>query len=105
MSIDRIGAPKNPGEIKQYSVDFTDGLDLGDTIASHDIDVYESGTDTDTTSTMFVGASSGVSGNTVYAKFQAGEDGKRYNLRFSVTTTGGETMYHFMVLTVKDERV
>lgn len=105
MSITNISEVKNPGEVKSFGVDFTNGLDVGDSPATQEVKVYEATTDTDTSSTMLVPASTSRDGNIVTAKFQAGEDGTKYNLRYALTTTGGETLYHFLVLKVKDERV
>lgn len=105
MSISVIVEVKNPGEVKNFSVDFTNGLDVGDSISSQEIKVYESGTGTDVTSTIYVTGSVGKVGNVISARFQNGTDGKKYNLRYSVTTVGGETLYHFLILRVKNEAV
>ena len=104
MSIDIISTQKNPNEKKSYGVDFTDGLDVGDSITSQTVTVYEASTDTDMTSSMLVGGSTGRNGAIVTAKIQSGSDGTKYNVCYDATTVGGEVLRHIRVLPVKDER-
>lgn len=104
MSIDIITTPKNPNEKRGLGVDFTDGLDVGDSITAQTVTVYEAGTDTDKTSEMLVPASTSRNGAIITCKIQAGTDGVKYNVCYDATTVGGEVMRHIRVLPVKDER-
>jgi hypothetical protein len=104
MSVDIITEVKNPGGIANLGVDFTNGLDGGDSLGTPVVDVFETATLEDTTSTMLVPASTTKVGNIVSALIQAGDNGKQYSVRFAAPTTNGEKMYHIRKLKVKDER-
>lgn len=104
MSIDVITEVKNPDGIANLGVDFTNGLDVGDSIMTPVVDVFETSTLTDTTSTMLVPASTTKVGNVVSALIQEGTNGTQYSVRFAAPTANGEKMYHIRKLKVKDER-
>jgi hypothetical protein len=92
---------KQPWEVRQIVVDFSNALSPGDTVASiSGITAWES--TTERTSTVVHGSGS-IVGNRVYLTLKAGTDAITYDIRIRVITTNGDQIEEDLSLVVKEQ--
>ena len=91
---------KQSAESLIYTLDASNSVDSGDSIASIQCKMFDSSA-TDVTSTMISGTPS-FSGTDITVQIMAGSDGNDYNLRVRITTTNGELIEDDVLVQVKD---
>lgn len=90
---------KQPAEVKDYDIDFSEWLPTGDTISTYEADVVcIVGTDDDTLTVDSQSASS----TTVKTWLSGGTDGCTYKVTVTVTTVGGRVDQSEFKVKVKD---
>ena len=85
---------KQPGEIRQFSMDFSSLLDTSETISSPSVSSSPSG--------LTVGVAS-VSGSKVLFNIEGGTHPVKYRLEVTVTASGGATLVGDGLLRVQDK--
>ena len=85
---------KQPGETRQFSMDFSNLLATSETIASPTVTSSPSG--------LTIGSAS-VSGSKVQFNISGGTHAVRYRLEVTVASSGGATLVGDGVLRVKDK--
>lgn len=96
-----IAEKKHSDEVKPWGCDFTNVIQVGDSLASYDVKVY-SDDGTDTTSTMLVGGSIAESNDVVSCLIQAGVSGTRYYADYIGTMTSGAVEIGRLIFLVLD---
>jgi len=94
----RVTAPevlvKQPGETRQFSMDFSSLLGTSETISTSAVTVSPSGLTTGSTS---------VSGSKVLFNIVGGTHGVRYRLEVTITTSASATLVGDGILRVSDK--
>lgn len=86
---------KTIGEIRKYDMDFADDLSTGDSLTGTPTVVEES------TSDLTIDQET-ISGTVAQCRVAGGVDGVEYLLRYTVTTTNGDTLETLGRLVVED---
>lgn len=90
---------KQPADVKDYDVNFSKWLPIGDTISTYSGFVTCLSTPTDTT--LIINSQSATS-QILKTWIRAGTSGKKYKVTVTIVTAGGRTQQDEFIIKVKD---